>query len=323
MEAGHRLTGCYPTNCGHGTQADRRTGDPVSPTITPTSPVLGAEVRGVNLADGVDNATFDILHRAFLDHGVLAFKGQTAMDATVQVDFARRLGPLHEHPAAPAEHDNPAVFVVRTHRDSPISNGNGWHSDVSCDDEPPSATMLQIQLLPECGGGDTLFADMEAAYAALDLDQRAYLRTLSAVHASEHVYRGRYADRGAVDDDMTYPMAVHPVVRTHPETGRRSLFVNPSFTVDIEGLDETGGARLLADLFHHCTRPEFQIRHRWDLDDVLLWDNRRVQHFAIWDYWPHERRGHRVTVRGDRPFFDSDGDDPPPSPLRLSVGRLA
>tara|TARA_B110000116_G_scaffold242204_1_gene231304 strand:- start:165 stop:1055 length:891 start_codon:yes stop_codon:yes gene_type:complete len=291
--------------------------------ITPISPVLGAEVRGVDLADGIDDATFAVLHAAFLDHGVLLFKDQTSMVADVQVAFARRLGPLHEHPAAPAEHDDPGVFLIRTHRDSPISNGNGWHSDVSCAEEPPSATMLQVHVLPEGGGGDTLFADMEAAYASLEPDVRSRLCGLSARHGSEHVYRGRYADRGAVDDGVTYPTAVHPVVRTHPETSRRSLFVNPSFTVGIEGLDEAESRQLLDDLHVHCARPEFQIRHRWDRNDVVLWDNRRVQHFTIWDYWPHERCGHRVTVQGDRPFFDPDGDDPPPSPLRLSLGRLA
>lgn len=293
-----------------------------TPLITPISPVLGAEVRGVDLADGVDDATFGVLHRAWLDHGVLVFKEQSELPADRQVDFARRLGPLHTHPAAPAEHENDAVFVIRTHRDSPISNGNGWHSDVSCDEEPPSATMLQVQLMPPCGG-DTLFADMEAAYATLPDDLRARLQGLSAVHASEHVYRGRYADRGTDDAGVEYPVAVHPVVRTHPETGRRSLFVNPSFTVDVEGLGEQEARDLLELLHRHCARPEFQIRQRWELYDVALWENRRVQHFAIWDYWPHERRGHRVTVRGDRPFFDPAGEDPPPSPLRVSLGRLA
>lgn len=291
--------------------------------ILPISPVLGAEVWGVDLSDGMDDATFAILHGAFLDHGVLMFREQGVMAPDVHVEFARRLGPLHGHPAAPAEHENPAVFLIRTHRDSPISNGNGWHSDVSCDERPPSATMLQVHVLPEGGGGDTLFADMEAAYATLEPDLRHRLCGLSARHASEHVYRGRYADRGADDDGTTYPETVHPVVRTHPETGRRSLFVNPSFTVGVLGLGKAESDGLLVGLHSHCARPEFQIRLRWNINDVALWDNRRVQHFAIWDYWPDERCGHRVTVQGDRPFFDPDGDDPPPSPLRVSIGRLA
>ena len=291
--------------------------------VTPVSPVFGAEVHGVDLAAGVDDATFEAIHAAWLDHGVLAFRGQSPLPASSQVDFARRLGPLHTHPAAPAEHDNAAVFVIRTHRDSPISNGNGWHSDVSCDEEPPSATLLQVQVLPDGGGGDTLFADMEAAYATLAPEDRQRLRGLDARHASEHVYPGRYADRGADETSIDTPWAVHPVVRTHPETGRRSLFVNPSFTVAIEGMDRSEGEHLLSDLHEHCTRPEFQIRHRWRPNDVLLWDNRRVQHFAIWDYWPHERTGHRVTVQGTRPFFDPDGPEPDESPIRVSIGRLA
>ncbi len=298
-------------------------GSSVDIHVVPISPVFGAEVHGTDLADGIDDETFAAVHRAWLDHGVLAFRGQSPMAADVQVAFARRLGPLHTHPAAPAEHENTSVFLIRTHRDSPISNGNGWHSDVSCDEEPPSATMLQVHLLPDCGGGDTLFADMEAAYATLPTATRERLHGLSAVHASEHVFPGRYADRGADDAAIHTPSAVHPVVRTHPETGRRGLFVNPSFTVSIEGMGRDESDQLLADLHEHCTRPEFQIRHRWQLHDVLLWDNRRVQHFAIWDYWPHERSGHRVTVQGTRPFFDPDGVEPDEPLIRVSIGRLA
>ena len=119
--------------------------------IMPISPVFGAEIHGVDLASGIDDETFALVHRAWLDHGVVAFRGQSPLTAEVQVEFAQRIGPLHTHPAAPAEHENAAVFVIRTHRDSPISNGNGWHSDVSCDEEPPSATMLQVQLLPTAG----------------------------------------------------------------------------------------------------------------------------------------------------------------------------
>ena len=290
--------------------------------ITPISPVIGAEIHGVDLASGVDDVTFEAIHRAFLDHGVLFFRGQEELSADAQVEFAGRLGELHVHPAAPSQHENPAVFVIRTHRRSPISNGNGWHTDVSCDEEPPLATMLQVRQLPRSGGGDTLFAGMEAAYAALSPTMRAFLGTLTARHASEHVYRGRYADRGVDDTDVSYPEAVHPLVRTHPDTGRRSIFVNPTFTVEICELEAGESHGLLSWLHHHTTRPEFQIRHRWAENDIALWDNRCVQHFAIWDYWPDERYGHRVTVKGERPFFDPDGVDQPPSGLRLSPGRL-
>lgn len=296
---------------------------PIQLEITPMSPVFGAEVSGVDLADGVDDATFSVLYEAWLTYGVLAFQGQSRLSADSQVAFARRLGPLHAHPAAPTDHENDAVFVIRTHRDSPISNGNGWHSDVSCDEEPPSATMLQVHLLPDCGGGDTLFADMEAAYATMPATDRQRLWSLSAVHTSDHVYPGRYVERGTDETSVYTPSAVHPVVRTHPETGRRSIFVNPSFTVAIDGMSPADSDTVLGNLHEHCTRPEFQIRYRWAPHDVLLWDNRRVQHFAIWDYWPHERSGHRVTVQGTRPFFDPDGPEPEESPIRVSIGRLA
>ena len=164
---------------------------------------------------------------------------------------------------------------------------------------------------------------MEAAYATFPAATRERLCGLSAIHASDHVYPGRYADLGADEEAVATPSAVHPVVRTHPETGRRSLFVNPSFTVSIDGMESNDSDELLTEIHQHCTRPEFQIRHRWQPYDVLLWDNRRVQHFAIWDYWPHERSGHRVTVQGTRPFFDPEGAEPGESPLRVSIGRLA
>ena len=291
--------------------------------ISPVSPVFGGEVHGVDLTHGVDDETFTMLYEAWLEHGVLAFKGQSELQPIQQVEFARKFGPLHTHPAAPAEHHDAAMFVIRTHRDSPISNGNGWHSDVSCDEEPPAATLLQIRRLPDSGGGDTLFADMEAAYATLPPTTRQRLCGLSARHASDHVYQGRYSDRGVDDAFIGCPSAIHPIARTHPVTGRRSIFVNPSFTVAIEGLNPDESEVLLAELHDHCARPEFQFRHRWDPFDLLLWDNRRVQHFAIWDYWPYERSGHRVSVKGDRPFFDPGGAEPPESPIRVSSGRLA
>lgn len=173
------------------------------------SPVLGAEIRGVDLSSEIDSATFEAIHQSFLDHGVLVFKDQPALASQQQVGFAQRFGPLHTHPAAPSDDPDGAVFVIHAHKDSPIANGNGWHSDVSCDETPPMATMLQIQQLPVGGGGDTLFANTEAAYATLDQPRRQRLRGLLARHESEHVYRGRYADRGVSDRYKGYPFAVH------------------------------------------------------------------------------------------------------------------
>ena len=290
--------------------------------LTPLSPVLGAEVRGVNLAEGVDEAVYEEIHRAWLRYGVLFFKEQPApMSESVQTSFARRFGELHVHPAAPGTGKLNAVFVIHCHRDSKVANGNGWHSDVSCEPTPPMATMLQLRKLPS-SGGDTLFASMEAAYAVLSREERSFLQGLSALHSSEHIYRGRYAERGVDDADKSYPKAVHPVVRTHPETGRPSLYINRAFTTALVGVERSEGDRLLGRLLRHVERPEFQIRFRWERYDTALWDNRCLQHYALWDYWPEERLGHRVTVAGEVPFFDSLAPEPPASPIRLATPRL-
>lgn len=292
-------------------------------SVTPISPVLGAEVEGLDLRHEIDQSTFEQIHQAFLDHRVLFFRDQSLLDSQAQVALAQRFGPLHTHPAAPTDDADSAVFVIHAHEDSPIANGNGWHSDVSCDEEPPMATMLQVHTLPEGGGGDTLFADMEAAYRSLPPESQSRLRTLTALHESEHVYRGRYADRGVDDNDAQYPSAQHPVVRTHPETGRLSIYVNRSFTTQIVGLNPEESGELLSWLFNHIEQPEFQIRYRWRQNDLALWDNRCLQHFAIWDYWPNERKGNRVSILGSKPFLDPLAADPPPSNLRLSGGALA
>jgi taurine dioxygenase len=181
-----------------------------------------------------------------------------------------------------------------------VANGEFWHSDVSCDEEPPLGTILQIHVLPEVGG-DTLFANMYAAHDALSAPMQQMLSGLTAHHESEHVYRGRYADRGVDDRGMMYPKAIHPLIRTHPETGRKAIYVNRTFTTRINELRDAESEALLDFLFDHCEQIDFQIRFRWERNDVAFWDNRCVLHRAIWDYWPHERKGRRVTIKGDRP----------------------
>lgn len=264
------------------------------------SPSLGAEVRGINLADGLDQATYRDVRAALLEFGVLFFKEQSEIPPAVQIAIGRMFGDLHVHPAAPQMPGFPELFVIHAHRESKVANGEFWHSDVSCDQEPPLGTMLQIHVLPDVGG-DTLFANMSAAYDRLSVPMREMLGGLTATHESEHIYRGRYSDRGVEDAGKTYPQAVHPVIRTHPETGRKAIFVNRTFTTRINELTAHESAALLALLFDHCEHVDFQIRFRWEKNDVAFWDNRCVMHRAIWDYWPHERKGRRVTIKGDRP----------------------
>ena len=236
---------------------------------------------------------------------MIFFRDQGPLAAEVQIDFARRFGDLHAHPAAPHMPGHPEIFVIHAHKDSKVANGNGWHTDVSCDEEPPMATMLQIHELPATGG-DTLWINTCAAYESLSEPLQKFLEPLTARHESEHIYRGRYSDRGVDDAGRTYPSAEHPVVRTHPDSGRRSLYVNPSFTTRICELKAEESDALLEYLYRHQQRPELQVRFRWTENAIALWDNRSTQHFALWDYWPEERRGHRVTVAGERPFFDPE-----------------
>lgn len=278
--------------------------------IVPVAPALGADVYGVDLTERLDDDVFAVIHQAYLQYGVLFFREQRRLEPAQQVDFGRRFGELHVHPAAPTLERHPEIFVIHTHRDSRVANGELWHSDVSCDEAPPSGTMLQIHTLPDVGG-DTLWISTAAAFAALSEPVRELLVTLRARHSSEHVYRGRYADRGVDDTGRQYPSAVHPMVAVHPETGVPCLFVNRSFTTRIQGLSAHESSALLNMCFQHLEQPRFGVRHRWRQNDVALWDNRQTQHMALWDYHPHERKGHRVTIAGTRPvgLHDDAVDD--------------
>ena len=147
-----------------------------------------------------------------------------------------------------------------------------------------------------------MFSNMNQAYEKLSSPLKEFLSDLNAVHESEHIYKGRYADRGVIDSKINYPKAIHPIVRTHPETKKKSLFINRTFTTRIEGLSPFESDRILDFLFSHCESLEFQIRYKWQLFDMVFWDNRCAMHRAIWDYWPMERKGRRVTIKGDVPF---------------------
>jgi taurine dioxygenase len=264
------------------------------------APNLGAEISGVVLEDGVTAEQFAEIKTAFLEHQVLFFKDQKEISPERHVEFGRMFGELHAHPAAPTMPGHPEIFEIHAHKDSKIANGEFWHSDVSCDETPPLGTMLQLHILPP-SGGDTMFSDMYGAYEALSVSMQRFLDALTATHESAHIYKGRYRDRGQDDADIECPTAVHPLVRTHPDTLRKALFINRTFTTIINDLSAEESRAILDMLFEHVEKIEFQIRYRWSLNDMAFWDNRCCQHRAIWDYWPQERKGRRVTVRGDRP----------------------
>ena len=231
--------------------------------------------------------------QAFHEHSVIFFRDQP-MTPEQHLTFARLWGPLHVHPAAPYSHSTPELMTIHTDGHSHRNNGEKWHSDVSADVEPPMGSILHIHKTPSVGG-DTCFASMYAAYDALSEPLKNLLDPLTALHAAS--YEGWYE----CEAQRQPPRAVHPVVRVHPVTGRKALFVNSVFTKSIDGLSSSESEALLRFLFEHVANPNFQVRFRWREDSVAMWDNRCTQHMAVWDYWPEERRGIRVTVCGDQP----------------------
>jgi len=270
----------------------------VSIQVDKLTPHAGAEIRGVDLSQPLDERTFKEIHDALIDSGVIFFRDQH-LTPDQQKAFGRLFGELHMHPAAPRElADHPEILVIHADEKSKHVAGENWHSDVSCDLEPPMGSILYMHELPPVGG-DTLFASMYAAYEALSEPMKCFLEPLTAMHEGEHVYRGRY---GVDDTGKTFPKAEHPVVRTHPVSGRKALYVNGGFTTRIVQLKRPESDALLQFLYRHVETPEFHCRFRWQVNSIAFWDNRCMQHHAMWDYYPQRRHGHRVTVRGDKPF---------------------
>ena len=264
-------------------------------TVEPLTPTIGATIHGVDLSRPLDDQAFDEIHHAWMEHLVVFFRDQE-LTPEQHLEFGRRFGPLHIHPAAPYVHDNPELMQIHTDRHSQRNNGAGWHSDVSADDEPPLGSILHLHQVP-AKGGDTLFANMYAAYDALSSPMQNWLTGLQAVHRAD--YAGLYGDH---KPQRAFPQSTHPVIRAHPVTAKKALYVNSGFTRRIEGLSAAESRGLLQFLFEHIRNPAFQCRFQWQPNSIAMWDNRCTQHLAVWDYFPDTRSGIRVTVKGDRPF---------------------
>ncbi|MGA3003598.1 MAG: TauD/TfdA family dioxygenase [Acetobacteraceae bacterium] len=262
------------------------------------TPIIGAEISGADLTQ-LSNRQMDEIHRALAENSVIFFRDQH-LSQEQHLAFGRNFGELHIHPAAPHAPGHAELMIIHADKDSPRANGEGWHSDVSCDPTPPMGSILYIKQTPP-KGGDTLFASMYAAYEALSDRMKAYLEGMTAVHDGEENYRGTYAFAG-VGDKPNYPRAEHPVIRTHPVTGKKALYVNRGFTKRLLGVPRDESKAILEYLWDHAENPLFQCRFRWQPNSVAFWDNRCVQHRAMWDYWPHTRSGFRVTVAGDKPY---------------------
>jgi taurine dioxygenase len=275
--------------------------------VRPLAGALGAEIEGPDLAK-LSDAAFAAIHRALLDHGVVFFRNQV-LSRAAQLAFARRFGEPEVHPIANGMDEHPEVIRVRKPAGETAFFGTSWHTDNSFFEKPSALTILYGEEVPPTGG-DTLFASMERAYEALSPPMRAFLDPLRAVHSASTAYDPRttgaakYRGETAITytfSERIYEEVEHPVVRTHPETGRRSLYVNAMFTQRIVGLHPNESEGLLGMLHAHATRPEFTCRFRWEPGSVAVWDNRCLQHYAIDDYRDFERLMYRVTVAGTRP----------------------
>lgn len=276
--------------------------------VRPLTPTIGAVIEGVDLARGVSADLAAALRQELLKHQVLFFEGQD-LTPVQHRDFAARFGALHTHPLYPGVPEAPELFTLDNHAGNPTDN-DAWHTDVTFIETPPMGSILHARLLPP-NGGDTIWANMKAAYEALSPTLRSFLETLDAVHdfARGFPQRGIVANAAGADKHAQalaeHPPVLHPVVRTHPETGEDALFVNFGFTERIKGLRRKESDAILHMLFEHVTRPEFQVRWRWTPNAIAFWDNRITQHYAVNDYLPARRVMIRATILGERPYHRS------------------
>ena len=264
--------------------------------VASLTPHIGAEVRDVDLAAPLSNEQAQDLHDAWLDWKLLVFRDQE-LTREHHKAFARRFGKLHVHPMQHQYRGDPEILKVKTSGDSAYTAGDGWHTDVTCDEIPPLGSMLYVTETPECGGGDTLFADMCLAYELLSEPMRQFLAGLTAVHDGALPYVGSYK---STPPEGGYPRNEHPVVTRHPETGQPVLYVNRGFTSHIVGLSSAESHAVLEMLYRHIdSTPRLWCRVEWRPKTLTFWDNRCTQHHAVWDYYPHSRYGERVSIVGD------------------------
>lgn len=267
-------------------------------TVTPMSATIGAEVSGIDLGPELDEAVIAELRAALLAYKVIFFRDQ-ALSSERHVALARRFGNLEIHPFISANDAHPEL--VRFEKSADVGGyENGWHSDVSWRAEPSMGAILHAISVPQ-SGGDTLFADMAAIYDGLSQDLRTRVDGLTAVHDFVRAFGHTLDEDARADMRRQYPPVRHPVIRTHPETGRRLVYVNRFFVDHIEGLEPAESIALVDELCALADQPEYQCRFHWSADAVAFWDNRTVQHYACSDYWPDVRIMERASIIGDAP----------------------
>ncbi len=272
--------------------------------VEPVSGTVGALVRGVDLSEPLDENMVAEIRKAFLAYHVLFFSDQD-LSAEAQLRFGRYFGELDTHPFVEGMESYPEVIEIITEPDDRLNFGGGWHSDVTFLKEPDLGSILYAIEVPPFGG-DTLFANQHAAYEALSDTMKDLLDGLVAKHsAGPQFAEGGYSTLSksmkTTSPKHAERVVYHPLVRTHPETGKKALYVNPAFTVGIKGMRQDESMPLLGFLFNHAVREPFTCRFRWSPGSVAMWDNRSIQHYALFDYRGHRRHMRRITISGDRP----------------------
>ena len=273
--------------------------------VKPVSGALGAEIFGVDVSGDLGNQVVDELHRAFLDHHILCFRDQP-LTPQQQVAFAGRFGPIGRYPLAEPLPEHPDVIAVIKEPGQTTNFGGVWHSDTAYLETPSLGSVLYAKDVPPIGG-DTLFANMYLAYESLSAGMRRMLDGLSAVNSAgnpKEQVRDGHMESGSMAGtrrDTAAMFAEHPVVRTHPVSGRKALYVNRAHTARFKGMTEDESAGLLAYLFDHAVREEFTCRFHWEPGSLAIWDNRCTQHYPLNDYHGFRRVMHRVTIEGERP----------------------
>ncbi len=284
-------------------------------SVEPLTPVIGAEIRGVDLSKPLSPEQIAEIRKAHAAHHVIYFRDQVLTNEGHK-RFARLFGKLHVHPyhvknaapdhaktaetdKAPFPESDPEILIVKADQKSKYVAGEGWHSDVTCDAEPPMGSMLYITQTPEIGGGDTMFASTIRAYEALSPMMKDILSRLTATHDGAKPYTGAY---GTAPPPGGWPKTVHPVVITVPWNGKKSLYVNRGFTTRINELDRNESDAMLEMLWRHIeSHVACQCRVKWTPNMLVFWDNWSVQHHAVWDYYPYSRYGQRVSIVNGRP----------------------
>jgi len=289
-------------------------------TVTRVGAYLGAEITGVDLRQPISDAVRDAIEAALVENELIIFRNQDISSENL-IDFGRRFGELTVHPFAPHDENVSVLIKFRNDETNPPFRTDVWHSDETFRKQPPKATMLVAKEVPAIGG-DTMFASMSAAFDGLSDRLQHFISGLEAVHDFKP-FRELFGEseddrKNVMRWELLYPPVTHPVVRVHPISGRKVLFVNPQFTVAIKNMDERESKALLDILFQQAQIPEYQFRHHWAPHTLIMWDNRSTQHYAVNDYFPQRRYMERVTIKGGAADGPARAD---PETVRKAIRR--